>query len=89
MVSHTKKSNLVSKGLVSMSTLIGYFIVLLFYIVGLYPIIQAQINSFIGDPFTTAILSLVPAGIFIAIVAGIFNYARGQPDPRANSQWVN
>lgn len=76
------------KGNISAGTLITYVIVLLIYVTGLYPIVYSSLAN-ITDPVTATIASFVPLMFLIAIILGIFNYARGQPDPRANSPWVS
>lgn len=65
-------------GLISLETLIGYFVVLIIYIVAIFPIIRDNIAAVTGaDEFTTFIFGLLPAVFLIAIMAGIINYARG------------
>jgi hypothetical protein len=65
--------------LISIEVLIGYFVVLLCYIVGIYPAIRDQVALVTGaDPLTTFMLSLIAPVFLIALIIGIVSYGLGR-----------
>ena len=67
------------KGLISIEILITYVVVLLIYIVGIWPIIRNTIASVTGaDQLTQFLLTLVGPAFLIAIIIGIFSYSTGR-----------
>ena len=67
------------KALISIETLIAYFVVLLVYVVGIYPGLRDNIAMVTGaDQMTTFMLSLMAPAFLIAIIIGIFSYAQGK-----------
>lgn len=67
------------KGQISLSTMVGYVLVFVIYVVGFYPIIQLTIQNATGlDPLSSSLMSLVPAAFFVAMIIGFFNYAIGR-----------
>ena len=65
------------KGNISLETLVGFMIVLMLYVYGLYPIVRDTLNSMTNvDPVTQSVAQFIPAAFLLAIVYGIFKYAR-------------
>jgi hypothetical protein len=65
--------------LISLETLIGYFVVLLIYIVAIFPVIRTQIALVTGaDELTSFMLGLIAPVFLIAIIIGIISYGLGR-----------
>jgi len=64
------------KAQIDLGTLFGLFLVLIIYLVGLYPIIRDTIAGITSiDPITASLLSFVPAAFLVFIIVGLFSYA--------------
>lgn len=67
------------KGFINIEILVGYFVVLIIYLVGFYPIMREIIASVTGaDELTAFVLSLIPLVFLLAIIIGIMTFARGE-----------
>jgi len=66
--------------MMNMRNLIGLFVVLIIYIVGLYPVMQDMINAAVPtmDSTSAFLLQLVPVAFLIGLLASIFLYATGR-----------
>jgi len=73
------------KKMISLSTMVGYVLVFVIYVVGFYPIMSQTIQNAMGlDPLSSSLMSLVPAAFFVAMIVGFFNYALGK---RGSGAW--
>ena len=67
------------KGQVSAIALIGFFLVIVIFVVGLYPGMKAAADAQTTlDPFSTAMMYLVAPGLFVAFLIGILFYLFGK-----------
>ena len=68
------------KGFFDFPTLISFFLGLVIYILGIYPLLQTFINGVLPtmDSTSAFFLQLAPAMFFIAMFVSIFQYALGQ-----------
>lgn len=65
--------------LIDIATLIFYFMALLVYLVGIYPIIRDTVAAVTGaDQLTMFMLTLIAPAFLIALIIGIISYALGR-----------